>query len=167
MTTPLRPSLLAAAFVAALTTPGRATPPEPLPSLALAAIPAEKSARPTPAEWRQARPVALVYAGPRASRCGAFLLREWLKVRCTGGTVSAVTQLGGERDGVTFWIDPPADRAANIPGDADVQLPLRRGDRRVLQLWTLGPGYDGPLTVVPALTLQEEWVDDGPNLLLL
>ncbi len=164
----LRPSLLAAAFVAALTTPGRATSPEPLPSLAQAELPADKSPRPTPTEWRQARQVALRYRAPKGARCGAFLLREWLKVRCAGGTVSAVTQLGGERDGVALWIDPPADRATNMPGDAELQFPVRRGDRRVLQLWTFGPGYDGPLTVVPALTLHEEWVDDsGPSLLLL
>ena len=165
---PLRFSLLAAAFIAALTTPGWATAPEPLPSLAGALLSSDKSPRPSPAQWKQARPVALRYAGPRASRCTAFLLRVWLKVRCSGGTVPAVTQLGGERDGVVFWIDPPADRATNLPGDVDVQFPLRRGDRRVLQFWGLGPGYDGPLTVVPGLTLHEEWVDEtGPNLLLL
>lgn len=136
----------------------------------LTELPAEKSARPGPADWKGAAAVELAAVSPAASRCKAFVMREWLKVRCVGGTTSAVTQLGGERDGVALWIDPPTDKAANLPGDAEVIFPLRRGDRRVIQFWTFGPGYDGPLTVVPAFTLHEEWIDldaPGPTLLLL
>ena len=45
--------------------------------------------------------------------------------------------------------------AKDIGGETIV--PLRKGDRRVIRFWTFGPGYDGPLTVLPDFVLQEDW----------
>lgn len=123
-----------------------------------------RSPQPTRDEWStQQRHVKLTRSSKAASRCLASVVREWLRLRCSGGVASAVTLLGGERDGVLFWIDPPPDKATNIPGDAEIIFPVRRGDRRLIQVWTLGPGYDGPLTVVPSFVVQEHWVDGAPD----
>jgi hypothetical protein len=159
----------AAAFAATVALPSEAVSPPPDPPLISASLPAEKSPRPAFADWKTSTPVRLQHVSPKAARCKVYLVKEWVRVRCLGGVTSAITQLGGEREGVAFWIDSPPDPATGVPGDGEAVFPVRRGDRRLLQFWTLGPGYDGPLTVVPAFTLQEEWIDPdaGPTLLLL
>jgi hypothetical protein len=40
-----------------------------------------------------------------------------------------------------------------------VQMPLRRGDRRVVQLWAYGKAADGSAVPEPAVVVQEHWLD--------
>jgi hypothetical protein len=59
---------------------------------------------------------------------------------------------------VAFWITPSKGSSEMTRG-GEVLLPLRRGDRRVIQILTFGPGYDGPFTLLPAIVVQEQWLE--------
>jgi len=126
-----------------------------------------KTPPPSVAAWKAARPSALERVfGVRARGCQVKRIEEWLNVRCPGFKAAALTQLGGNRNDVSYFIEPPgADR---VPGPGQVTFPVRSGDRRVFLFWTLGPGYDGPLTVVPAVVLQQSWLlgSDSPSITL-
>ncbi|WP_433937315.1 hypothetical protein AB3662_22035 [Sorangium cellulosum] len=124
-------------------------------------FPAEPSRQPTAAEWKTAPRVRLSRAGPAVAGCRAYRMREWLRIRCPELTVSAMSLLGGKTEGVAFWIDPPRG-GSELPRGGEVMFPIRRGDRRVIQILTFGPGYDGPFTLLPAIVVQEQWLDDEP-----
>ncbi|WP_437942495.1 hypothetical protein [Sorangium sp. So ce341] len=124
-------------------------------------FPAEPSKQPTAAEWKAAPRVRLSRTGPAAAGCRAYRTREWLRIRCPELTVSAIALLGGKTEGVAFWIDPPRG-GSELPRGGEVMFPIRRGDRRVIQILTFGPGYDGPFTLLPAIVVQEQWLDDEP-----
>lgn len=126
-----------------------------------APFPPEPSKQPTAAEWKAAPRVRLSRAGPAAAGCRAYRAREWLRIRCPELTVSAISLLGGKSDGVAFWIDPPR-AGSELPRGGEVMFPMRRGDRRVIQILTFGPGYDGPFTLLPAIVIQEQWLEDEP-----
>jgi hypothetical protein len=129
------------------------------------AWPSDRSKAPPTAAWRDAKPVSLPrVSGERASGCEIKVIAEWLRVRCDNFRVSAITELGGTRTDVNYVIEPPGvDR---LPGAGELTFPVRPGERRVFLVWTLGPGYDGPLTVVPAVVVQSHWLagDAGPSI---
>jgi hypothetical protein len=76
----------------------------------------------------------------------------------------AVSLLGGSNEGLAFWIGPEEQGS---PGE--VQFPLRRGDRRVVQFWTQGKDAQGAYVPEPALVLQEHWLagEESPFISLL
>jgi hypothetical protein len=118
-----------------------------------ASIPAEKSPAPRPGEWTTAIRVLPTRRGPAAAGCRAYLLREWLRVRCPGAPF-ALSMLGGELDGIAFWIDARTS-------EGEVLLPLRRGGRHVFQFWKGGKDEAGAFVAQPLLVLQQYWVDGG------
>jgi hypothetical protein len=124
--------------------------------------PTERSKPPTAAEWQARMSVRMSHIhGEKAGQCDIRLIDEWLRVRCASFKTSAITQLGGARTDVKYAIEPPgADR---VPGAGELIFPVRPGERRVFMFWTLGPGYDGPLTVVPAVVLQSHWLAGSMN----
>ncbi|EYF03753.1 hypothetical protein [Chondromyces apiculatus] len=124
-------------------------------------FPAEPSKRPTAAEWADAGVVRLTRSGPATAGCRTYRVREWLRFRCPDLTFSAVSLLGGRTEGVAFWITPPKD--SDLTRGGEVMFPVRRGDRRAFQILTFGPGYDGPFTLLPAIVLQEQWLEDDPE----
>lgn len=136
-------------------------------NLGAAPFPIAKTSPPSVAAWKAAPSAAFERAiGSRAQSCQIKRIAEWINVRCPGFKAAALTQLGGNRNEVSYFIEPPgADRS---PGPGQVTFPVRSGDRRVFLFWTLGPGYDGPLTVVPAVVLQESWLagSDSPSITL-
>ena len=123
-------------------------------------FPGEPSKQPTAAEWKDAPRVRLTRMGPAAAAagCRAYRLREWVRIRCPELVTSAISLLGGKPDGVAFWITPPGSGSA-LPRGAEALFPIRRGDRRVIQILTFGAGYDGPFTLLPAIIIQEQWVE--------
>jgi hypothetical protein len=115
---------------------------------------AEKSKSPSFDEWAKALKVRLTRAGPAAAPCTAYRVREWLKVRCNGTKPHAMVVLGGDAAEVSFWIDRD-DRQGG-----EVQFPLRRGDRRVVQIWTNGADAAGNFKAKLSLVIQEHWLED-------
>lgn len=113
----------------------------------------EKSKPPTAAEWAAGRQVKLTRISPRAATCTALRVREWLRVRCPMPTF-ALSLLSGSIEGLSFWIGTEADNAFG-----EVQLPLRPGDRRVVQLWTSRAIEGGGAAVEPQIVLQELWIE--------
>lgn len=150
------------AAIAVLARPEQAAADETVKSIERLVLPTEKSKKPSMAEWAAAPKVALTRVSPQLAKsggCQAYLVREWLKVRCGGMPLAAFSMLGGERDDVMMWITP-AKEPTEPPTSGEVIFPLRKGEVRVLAGWTFGEGYDGPLTVLPAFVLQEDWLED-------
>jgi hypothetical protein len=142
-----------AAFVAVAAASDPVATPAAPPAALGADLPTEKSPVPSYAEWQSATPVKLSRTSPAASGCVATRVREWMRVRCPQKTF-AISLLGGSNEGLSFWIGPD-DKGQ--PGE--VQFPLRRGDRRVVQLWTEGKAADGSVVPEPSVVLQEQWLD--------
>lgn len=168
---PTRLLALAAAAAAGLAilasaaeTPAEQTAPvPPIPTLESDVPGTEASKSPTAQEWAAATPVKLTRQSPRASSCVATRVREWVRVRCATPTF-AISLLGGNIDGLSFWIGGEAEGRFG-----EVQLPLRRGDRRVVQMWATRDDGSGSATVAPALVLQELWApgDASPTVTVL
>lgn len=129
----------------------------------------EKSPQPTKKEWAEAGSFEMTRLhGQRAKKCDALRIREWLKVRCHGVPTAAIQLVGGQAKNVYYWIQPPSEETGQLPGDGEVVLAVRQGDVRVIQWWTFGPGYDGPLTVLGSVMLQQKWPEgvDEPSFVL-
>src|SRR5579883_1262993 len=114
---------------------------------------------PTPAEFEAAPVVLLARVDLAAgdfgdsSGCSARTTRGWLRVDCKLFEPS-VQVLGGSADGVLF---------ETTEHDAVVTMALSPGDRRVLQLSSVGQGYEGGGLIVAGI-LSESWVGtEGPH----
>lgn len=129
------------------------TPEEERP-LESVAIPAEKSPLPKADEWRAAPRVRPTRRGSAAAGCRAYVVREWMRVRCAGEAF-ALSMLGGDADGVAFWIDPATK-------EGEVLMPLRRGGRRVVQMWKAGRDAGGAFAPQPLVVLQQHWIEGAP-----
>jgi hypothetical protein len=134
-------------------------------STVLGDLPRAQSVAPNAAEWAAAPEIEVSRrTGPSAKRCETRLVREWLRVRCASLRVSAITQLGGSGEGARLRLDPKS--ADGLPAGGELVFPVRPGESRVFSFWTLGEGYDGPLTVLPALVVQSEWSGERPVIVL-
>jgi hypothetical protein len=147
--------VIALAFVAlfAPTPASSQAPAEEERPLEGAALPTDPSPVPKPAEWPAAPRVRVTRRGPAAAGCRAYLLREWLRVRCPGEAF-ALSLLGGDSD-VAFWIDP-ASR------EGEVLVPLRPGSKHVVQLWKAGKDAAGVFVPEPLVVLQQHWLAGAP-----
>lgn len=129
----------------------------------------EKSPRPSPREWREAQPeTRLRIVGERARDCQGWIVREWLRVSCPNLPTAAVRLVGGQARDAYFHIEPSHPEKVGLPGGGEFVIAVRPGEARVIQFWSFGPGYDGPLTVSGSITFQESWLPDEaePTLLL-
>ncbi len=136
-----------------------------IPTAAPLTWPDTSSDAPSSQEWHGAEAALPTRSvGVRADNCRVRRVREWASIRCFEMPTSAITQLGGTQKGVSFHLDPPGED--RLPREGVLVFPLRRGDRRVFSFWTLGNGYDGPLTVIPAVVVQADWQGEVPTLLL-
>ena len=172
--------LLTIAAVAALLTPAAEAPADPAasaaPSASAAPAPAsgegtsldaappsaEVSKAPTAEEWKTASRAKLARS---VAACNAYRVREWLKIHCSGFPGAGVSLLAGSRDGVQVWVDPSGGdgpEAMTKPRDAEIILPVRRGDGRLFQIAQFGEGYDGPIGWNNAYSVSEYWVDGEP-----
>ena len=100
----------------------------------------KKTPAPTVKEWANAPPV-LMTSG-LASGCKAFRIREWIKIHCADLITLQLTLLGGEPEGVSFYI-PPAPQDETWTRRGEIIFPVRRGDRRMFEWATAGDSYSG------------------------
>jgi hypothetical protein len=124
----------------------------------------EQTPRPGAAEWKPVGPVTLT--DPLPSNCRAYRLREWMKIRCSPFSTSSIALLGGAREGVVMFLDPPQwDNGP--PSGGEVVFPVRRGDRRMFEWSTFGESYEGPGSPEVAFMISESWPpgDPGPTII--
>jgi hypothetical protein len=110
------------------------------------AIPSEKTKPPGRDEWAGARPVLTGRRTAASSTCTALLLREYLKVRCSGWT-SGVRQFAGPIDDVEVWVSPAntVDQLTQSEGGGHVVFPLRRGVGHVFRFFGADFDYGGSI----------------------
>ncbi len=141
--------------------PKRDPEPEPLEKQT---IPTEKSKVPTLDEWRNAKQVEVLRRGVYfESDCKAYLVREWLKIKCEL-PVGAVFQHSGNPEGVAFWVRPKAELIMdmNSPNPGEMLFPLRQGDRRLLQFFTLRHDSCIGIGFEPSVMVDETWLEGEP-----
>lgn len=167
------PLLLAIAVTAVVRSATSTVVPSPLASSPLASSPvalppvAQPPLAPAPTsdEWNKAPLLTPRRAvGPRAKSCQVQAVGEWFRVRCIGLTTSAITELGGNSQNVYLHLDAPNDDG--LPREGVIVFALQPRDRRVFSFWTLGDGYDGPLTVIAGVIVQAYWQENQPVVLL-
>jgi hypothetical protein len=115
---------------------------------------------PTPAEWKPTTPVRLT--DPLPFECNAYRLREWVKIRCSHLQTAELAFLGGERDGVTLFVDPPPKDGSPASPGGEIVFPVRRGDRRVFEWSMFGESYEGIGFPQLAFLISESWAPDEP-----
>lgn len=107
----------------------------PLPSFAAEPFPEKPTALPSAEEWQGAPAVAIDRAHPPSlfaahatarTGCRVRRVREWLRIHCTAMTGGAVL-LGGNQAGLSIRFD-------KVDGGTEVIVPVRRGDRRVIEM---------------------------------
>lgn len=95
---------------------GTTTPPGQIP-----VIPAEASAPPSVAEWQGGHPVNTVGANSAPRDCHMKIVREWLKVNCSG-KIREVTNMEGFGAKGVDWFDHV------VPGKvADLVVRVKKG----------------------------------------
>lgn len=136
----------------------RARPPATVP-LATQEIPAVASDKPSLEEWKSAVVLEVTRRSPEAVACRAYRVREWLKVHCDF-PMAGIRQLGGSADGVLLWVVPKTNENLWERGQGgQVILPMRAGDRRVVQFFALEGGeYEG-IWSTPSVVLDEVWLE--------
>ncbi|MCU0658241.1 MAG: hypothetical protein MUF64_24160 [Polyangiaceae bacterium] len=107
---------------------GPATPPGQIPE-----IPAGTSAPPSVAEWEAGHPVNTQGANAIPSNCSMKVVREWLKVNCSGKIREITNMEGFGRKGVDYF-------ESVVPGKhADFVVRLRKGSALKMRILRDGP----------------------------
>lgn len=153
------PLLLAVALVVEVARPD--SPPQPAAGAWLP--PDARSDRPAEADWANAEPLAL--ARPHRS-CTAKRIREWARVQCKRDPKAeepylGIRVVGGSHEDVR--VSDPAD-GKKFARDVAVVFPVRKGDRRVIELVGAQPIPWKSFTVYEKLELvvSEEWLPSEP-----
>jgi hypothetical protein len=135
-------------------------------------IPTTASPVPKLEEWKNATKVDVERGSHVASQCDLFLVREWLKVKCNLN-VGAIYQHSGKSEGVAFWIRPKPDLWSNAAAmeeanGGEMIFPLRVGDRRLLQFYTLRHDSCVGTAHEPSVMVDETWIEgeSAPTMVL-
>lgn len=142
--------------------PKREAPLEPLEKQT---IPTEKSPLPKLAEWENAKQVEIYHNSVKSTLCKALLVREWLKVKCNMSVGNLWLHSGSEQ-GVAFWVQPvPLDEMYNVENanGGEVILPLRVGDRRLIQFFAKAHEPCVGIGTAPSVMLDETWIEGEPG----
>lgn len=134
-------------------------PPEPLESQS---IPKEPSPVPKLEEWKTAIQVAVKRRSTESLHCRAFLIREWLKIKCDL-LVAAIQQHGGSPDNVFFWIGDYDGFSWDVINGGEVILPMRPGDQRVIEFFRMFPETCFGRQALPWIIVDETWVEGDAN----
>lgn len=145
--------------VAAASSSGTATK---LPRLADDLPPPEKSEVPKAADWKTATPLRFDRSTGDPRGCAASRLREWVRITCEGaGSMASV--IAGSGDGWSASIPIPPPNQSLEKGSHWMQFPVRRGERRLMEIRSLVPGnYGEGLYVGPGIIVSVDWLDGEP-----
>jgi hypothetical protein len=114
--------------------------------------------RPTAEEWKSAAPFALARKSRDASSCEATRVREWLRVRCPMPAMGALKTMGANRRGERLRIEERFEQQSWSSSGAEVVLPMRPGDRRVIEWLSLDSGYKGLSGFSTVFVVSEQWI---------
>lgn len=118
------------------------------PPLASVSVPTTRSAPPKRDEWPGATMVAVTQRTFAARACDAYVLREYMRVRCPQ-PMTGVRQYAGSIKDVSVYVVPKerdADGSFHLfepPLGGEVVFPLRKGESFLFQFFTIEEGYDG------------------------
>ncbi|WP_438000695.1 hypothetical protein WMF26_13605 [Sorangium sp. So ce185] len=116
----------------------------------------ERTPRPAMAEWDDAEPVRLARDKSGAA-CKARMRREWLRIDCTAPSLAAVRTLGASAGEAWFRLDQK--NGEELASGVSVVFPVRRGDRRVIEILTGVWAYRGQLGISTNFMISEQWLD--------
>lgn len=162
---PASASALASASSSAMA-PG--SPPKrnaPLEPLEKQTIPTEKSPMPKLTEWQEAKQVEVHFNSAQSKSCKALLVREWLKVKCDMSVGSVWLHTGSEQ-GLAFWVQPTTQETMwqmEFPNGGEAILPLRPGDRRLIQFFSRAHDPCTGNGTWPSVMLDETWIEGEPG----
>jgi hypothetical protein len=145
---------------------GEAAEPAP-PSLYLDPPPDAKSKPPTVKEWAAEKDIELA-RGIRS--CTARKVREWMRIRCSVLGTHSIDLVAGKSADVFFSIVTGVDcfddpyEGQRCSEQVEAVFPIRRGDRRVIQISTRRGGY-GPLEMelLGEVVISETWIEGDPG----
>lgn len=128
--------------------------------------PAEPSDVPTADDWKAASVIAP--DRPFDTPCRLLRVREWVRFSCpaAGGMAGLIA---GNADGYSAGTPiPPPGTSWWTSTTHWVQFPVRRGDRRLMQLRDAEPGnYGDGLYVTGGVFVNVTWLDGEPPRILL
>ncbi|WP_437319703.1 hypothetical protein [Sorangium sp. So ce385] len=116
----------------------------------------ERTPRPAMAEWDDAEPVRLARDKSGAA-CKARMRREWLRIDCTAPSLAVVRTLGASAGEEWFRLDQK--NGEELASGVSVVFPVRRGDRRVIEILTGMWAYRGQLGISTSFVISEQWLD--------
>ncbi|HVY46420.1 MAG TPA: hypothetical protein VHB21_11100, partial [Minicystis sp.] len=136
---------------------------------------AERSPKPTAAEWDAARPIDLPH---ESELCAVRRVREWARVACRTRPCSSahafvgeypaqplaeVTLVAGSKEDVDLSFEHP-DYAGYRPtyGIGVVVFPVRRGDARLFEVDQLVDAHKAWVLYDGAVDVSESWPDGAP-----
>jgi hypothetical protein len=151
-------SASASAVASEITPVGPPKREPPMEELEKLTIPTEKSPVPKLEEWKNAKQVEVIRRGYQAPSCVALLVREWLKIKCDL-VVGAIWLHSGE--GVAFWVTPKEDVWTDLEraNGGEMIMPLRPGDRRLLQFFSLRHDPCTGIGHEPSVMVDETWIE--------
>ncbi|HRI63554.1 MAG TPA: hypothetical protein PK156_04935 [Polyangium sp.] len=155
-TTSAAPSAAASASAAK---PPRPPPPVPLESQT---IPREPSPRPTLEEWKNGQHVRVTRRSAEARSCEAYLVREWLKIKCTKN-IAAVAQQSGNTNDVFFWVAPNEKMDWGYLNGGEVMFRMQPGDQRVIEFFQMIFESCFGHQAWPWVVVDETWLENEPH----
>lgn len=123
-------------------------------------IPTTASKVPTLEEWKTATVVDVERGSSAATNCVLYLVREWLKIKCNL-VVGAIYQHSGNAEGVAFWVQPKTEIFSTMfeANGGEMIFPLRSGDRRLLQFYSLRHDPCKGIDYEPSVMVDETWIE--------
>lgn len=126
--------------------------------------PAEATPAPSADEWKAALRIRL--DRPLGDGCSASRVREWVRISCVGVGAS-VGLVAGVADGFTARVGIPGPGASDASVSYWAQFPVRRGDRRLIEVRHAGRGnYDETLYAGNAFYVSVQWNDGEAPMLV-
>ncbi len=127
----------------------------------------EKTPPPKPKEWTEAEETTLARG---SSDCRVFRVREWIKLNCTTIFGVRADLVSGNGKDVYFFLREGIDceesnHMTYCSTVTDIVFPLRRGDRRAIQIASRSGGYTAPgmSPYNASIFISETWVEDDPG----
>lgn len=124
--------------------------------------PPEKSEVPKAADWKTATRIEFDRRPAMGSECQVLRVREWVRLSCTGPGAMA-SHIAGPSEGWSARTDPPDTNLPWNKASHYVQFPVRRGERRLMELRQMETGnYGDGLFMTGGSIISVQWNEGEP-----